>query len=123
MHVRRLVTATILAELLGAVLAGLVYSLFRLLPGDWTEGVAWTGLPLMAAIAPLADHFARRPPHRRRGVLAALPALVVTGIALLSVTDRWFAGVEGLGGAVAMGIALPVAAGVFAAVSGPASER
>ncbi|MFF8770588.1 hypothetical protein [Kitasatospora sp. NPDC015120] len=121
MHVRGLVAATVLAELAGAVLAGLLYLAASLLPGDWTAGVAWTGLPVMAAVTPLADHVGRRPPHRLRGVLAGLLTLAVTGIALLSVTDLWFGWDGGLGGALALAIAFPVAAGVFAAVSGPAS--
>ncbi|MFF2353701.1 hypothetical protein ACFVVL_28435 [Kitasatospora sp. NPDC058115] len=123
MHVRAVVTATVLAELAGAVLAGLLLSLLWLLPGDWTTGPAWTGLPVMAAVAPPLDHFGRRPPHRLRGVLAGLLTLAVTGIALLTVTDLWFGWDGSLGGALALGTALPVAAGVFAAVSGPPAGR
>ncbi|MFE7563637.1 hypothetical protein [Kitasatospora sp. NPDC057500] len=123
MHVRAMVWATILAELVGVLLLGLLLLLMRLAPGDWTEGVAWTGLPVLATVRPPLEYFGRRPPHRARGAAAGLLTFVVLGGALLLVTGQWVPADEGLDGVLAMMLAAPVATGVFAAVSGPAAAR
>ncbi|MFF2662007.1 hypothetical protein ACFVUH_32190 [Kitasatospora sp. NPDC058032] len=125
MHVRSLVKATILAEIGMALLIGLLALAVRLLLGDdWTQGMPW-GICIFGATGVSGDYYRRRPPNRRRGVLAGLAVLGVLAVAITTVADLWVPG--DLGGNVYVGLALmatlPVANGVFAYVAGPPTAR
>ncbi|MER7706749.1 hypothetical protein ABTX81_28115 [Kitasatospora sp. NPDC097605] len=125
MHVRAVVTATVVAELVGLVSIGLITLLARLLLGDdSTDGVP-PGVLIMFATWVAHDYYGKRPPHRRRGVPAGLAALGLVGVAGLEVAEYCLPGgtAENLLDALVLVIALPVANGVFAAVAGPPPGR
>ncbi|GAA1388134.1 hypothetical protein GCM10009639_14190 [Kitasatospora putterlickiae] len=119
MHVRETVTAAVVAETVGALVAGLAAVVVRLVTGDWPDGTAWSSVPVMAATGVAVDHYRKGPPHRGRGALAGLLTLGAASPGLMAVTGLWLPGDEGLDGALAVVLAIPVAAAVFAAAAGP----
>ncbi|WP_406086620.1 hypothetical protein [Kitasatospora purpeofusca] len=124
MHVRDMVAATVVAEIVGVLFACLLgLAVWTLLGEGWLRDLPWA-LSAVGAVGVAVEYDRKRPPRRLRGVLAGVAALGAVAVVAAAVADRVLPDAAGTGliGAIALLLAVPVANGVLAAAAGRPAE-